>query len=278
MLLQLIFSAIFGAIMGSFANCIGFRLFNDNIKITKSRSVCFNCFHKLTIFDLIPIISYIFLKGKCKYCKTKIPNRYLIVEIFLSVLFFITTLLLKEINIITILLWIIFTCLTIQSISDIRVMMSSDIIHIITFISTTTLSFLIDYNIQHITTMIVGVFVFFVLLKYIMWLLTKKNCLGFGDIKLFIILSVVFSIEEFIVFIGLSGFFGIIYSVYKLFLINKSNLVKNLKKLVFFRKKNEKKNYKLNGFTIIQAPFPFIPQIFLSFLFVIFFKIVKMFL
>ena len=57
--------------MGSFANCIGFRLFNDNIKITKSRSVCFNCFHKLNVLDLIPIISYIFLKGKCRYCKTK---------------------------------------------------------------------------------------------------------------------------------------------------------------------------------------------------------------
>lgn len=50
-------------------------------------SHCTKCGHKLYIPDLIPVISYIALKGKCRYCKSKVSLRYLIIEITNSLLY-----------------------------------------------------------------------------------------------------------------------------------------------------------------------------------------------
>ena len=58
--------------------------------ITHERSFCPNCNHKLSFLDMIPILSYICLKGKCRYCKQKIRPRYLLLEMlsgFVFVLF-----------------------------------------------------------------------------------------------------------------------------------------------------------------------------------------------
>ena len=55
--------------------------------ITHERSYCPNCNHKLSFLDMIPILSYIFLGGKCRYCKQKIRIRYLILEVFSGIVF-----------------------------------------------------------------------------------------------------------------------------------------------------------------------------------------------
>ena len=69
-----------GAIFGSFIT-----LAIDRIPlkqdITHERSYCPKCNHKLNFLDLVPVFSYIFLGGKCRYCKNKIRPRYLILEI-----------------------------------------------------------------------------------------------------------------------------------------------------------------------------------------------------
>ena len=49
--------------------------------ITHTHSYCPNCNHKLEFWDLIPVFSYIFLGGKCRYCKKQIKPRYLIIEL-----------------------------------------------------------------------------------------------------------------------------------------------------------------------------------------------------
>ena len=55
--------------------------------ITHERSFCPNCNHKLGFLDLIPIFSYIFLGGKCRYCKQKIRPRYLLLELLSGIVF-----------------------------------------------------------------------------------------------------------------------------------------------------------------------------------------------
>ena len=55
--------------------------------ITHKRSYCPNCNHKLSFWDMIPILSYIFLGGKCRYCKTKIRIRYLLLEVMTGIVF-----------------------------------------------------------------------------------------------------------------------------------------------------------------------------------------------
>ena len=71
---------IAGLAVGSFLNvCI------DRLPLRKSLvsppSHCDNCNHKLSVLDNIPVFSYLFLGGKCRYCKAKIPFRVLLVEI-----------------------------------------------------------------------------------------------------------------------------------------------------------------------------------------------------
>ncbi len=54
--------------------------------ILLTRSHCPYCAHELSFFDLVPLFSFLFLKGKCRYCKKKIPWRYPLVEFFSGVL------------------------------------------------------------------------------------------------------------------------------------------------------------------------------------------------
>ena len=71
---------IMGTVFGSFFTLATYRIPRKQ-DITHTRSYCPNCEHKLGFLDMIPVLSYIFLRGKCRYCKQKISPRYLILEI-----------------------------------------------------------------------------------------------------------------------------------------------------------------------------------------------------
>ena len=82
-----LFIFLIGITFGSFFTLAVYRI-PLRQDITHTRSYCPNCNHKLSFLDMIPVFSYIFLGGKCRYCKKKIRPRYLILEI-LSGLFFV---------------------------------------------------------------------------------------------------------------------------------------------------------------------------------------------
>ena len=75
-----------GALFGSFFTLAVYRIPLKQ-DITHTRSYCPNCNHKLGFWDMIPIFSYIFLRGKCRYCKEKIRIRYLLLEVFSGIVF-----------------------------------------------------------------------------------------------------------------------------------------------------------------------------------------------
>ena len=75
---------IFGASIGSFVNVIVDRLYIKSF--IAGRSHCDSCGKELSFFELIPIFSYLFLKGRCKKCKTKISPKHLYTEIITGVL------------------------------------------------------------------------------------------------------------------------------------------------------------------------------------------------
>jgi len=97
----LIFTTVFltGLAVGSFLNCIIYRLALQNFSEKKlgglekggsflgGRSYCPKCRHQLTWRDLIPILSFFILKGKCRYCHQKISWQYPLVEIATGLLF-----------------------------------------------------------------------------------------------------------------------------------------------------------------------------------------------
>ena len=84
----LIFGAIFGAILGSFACCQAWRLrLRSEGRKLGNRSVCLHCGHRLSRLELIPIFSWLFLGGKCKKCKTKIGLIEIFSEIMMAIIF-----------------------------------------------------------------------------------------------------------------------------------------------------------------------------------------------
>lgn len=74
-----------GAAIGSFLNVVIFRL--DSKKDLSGRSECLNCHHVLGVWDLIPIFSYLYLSGKCRYCHQKISPQYPLVELTTALAF-----------------------------------------------------------------------------------------------------------------------------------------------------------------------------------------------
>lgn len=75
-----------GALFGSFFTLAVYRIPLGK-DITHERSFCPNCNHRLEFLDLIPILSYICLGGKCRYCKQKIRPRYFLLEIMSGIVF-----------------------------------------------------------------------------------------------------------------------------------------------------------------------------------------------
>lgn len=80
---------IFGTIIGSFLNVCIFRI-PAGESIVYPPSHCGSCKKNLKAIDLVPVLSWLFLGGKCRYCKSKISIRYPLVELLTGFLYFLT--------------------------------------------------------------------------------------------------------------------------------------------------------------------------------------------
>ncbi len=81
-------AAIFflGLCFGSFLNVCIYRLPLD-ISVVTPRSACPNCKHGIALYDNMPVLSWLILRGRCRYCKAKISLRYLVIELLTGFLF-----------------------------------------------------------------------------------------------------------------------------------------------------------------------------------------------
>ncbi len=81
-----VFIFVVGALFGSFANVVIYRLPKKE-SVVFPRSHCYSCKTMIPFYFNIPIISWLFLRGHCRYCGTKISIRYFIVEVMMATLF-----------------------------------------------------------------------------------------------------------------------------------------------------------------------------------------------
>lgn len=213
---------IIGLVFGSFYNVVGYRLPN-NMSIAFPASHCTNCNHKLKFYELIPVISYIFLRGKCMKCKERISIFYPFFELLTGVLFLLSYLSfgfnLKFIISITFI-----SVLIIVSISDIKyyiipdeVLIVGSVILIIEFIINTITNDLTVYEgiISHILNGL-GAFAILYLFKCLGDLIFKKESLGGGDIKLLFLIGMVLGFDMSIVTIFIASFIALPLSIISL--------------------------------------------------------------
>lgn len=77
---------VLGLVLGSFVNALVWRVHED-ISIARGRSMCPACRHKLAGKDLVPVLSWLALRGKCRYCGQPISTQYPLVELATAALF-----------------------------------------------------------------------------------------------------------------------------------------------------------------------------------------------
>ena len=77
-------AALFGACMGSFLNCMAWRIVYGE-SVLRGRSHCDECGHVLAARDLVPVLSYLFSKGRCRYCGAKVPAECFFTELLAGI-------------------------------------------------------------------------------------------------------------------------------------------------------------------------------------------------
>lgn len=218
-----IMAFIFGTVLGSFYNVVGYRLPKEE-SLIKPSSHCPNCNHKLGALELIPVLSYIFLGGKCKNCKNKISPFYPIFELITGILFMLSYLVFG--NSIDFWIAIIFvSVLDIVIISDYQTMIIPDSVLVVGgVLLLICLIFKNGLNVYiNITDALIS-FVIMFLLKKTGDFMFKKESMGGGDIKLMALIGLVIGYKMSVVTIFIAAFIAIIPSIYVLYK-DKSNII-----------------------------------------------------
>ncbi len=200
---------IFGLIMGSFYNVLIYRLPRE-ISIVFPRSRCPKCGHIIPWYYNIPVVSFLYLKGKCHYCGKPISVRYPIVEILTSLFFYFSfikfglTLEFAAVLLFGSIFFILFfTDLDMRILPDELTLGGSVLAIVYSFFRKD-----ITYQIALIGALIgflifIGSYLFFLKIK-------KKEGLGWGDIKLIILIGAFFGPLKMLLIIILSSILGIL--------------------------------------------------------------------
>lgn len=210
-----------GAAIGSFINVIIYRL-PRKISIVFPPSSCPACGKRIKFYDNIPILSYIILSGKCRFCKNPISPRYIIVEsiagiipLFLYFRFGLSIDFLKNALYLFIMLPVAFI--------DLDTMLIPDSIAIPGIIVGLIISFFKGEIFFSITGALVGA-ISIIIIYFAGKMVFRKEAIGLGDIRLAAFIGSFTSISGFFISLFVASIIGSIYGVY---IIVKKN--KNLK-------------------------------------------------
>lgn len=189
--LYLIIFFIFGMFFGSFFTVIGLRMPKDEPFLT-GRSHCDNCLHELSLLDMVPIFSYLFLRGKCRYCKEKINSLSTWMELFTGILFALAYYAFGFSYSLLVALGII-AMLIIVTVSDMSYLVIPDQLLIFFSIYFVVISLLDGGLKQTLLNILSGFFLFFIM--YLIMLignkLFKRESLGGGDIKMMFVFGII---------------------------------------------------------------------------------------
>lgn len=184
----LILFFIFGTVFGSFFCVVGYRRANKESIITPG-SHCQNCKHPLGPFELIPVLSYLIQRGKCKHCKAHISIFYPIVELFTGILFMISYYSFGFSYDLVIAL-LLSSYFSIVVITDLNYYMIPDEITIF-FGICIAITTILKYGLNSWEYLLNGLimFIFMYLIMKIGNFIFKQESLGGGDIKLLFVLG-----------------------------------------------------------------------------------------
>ena len=213
---------IFGLAVGSFLNAFIYRLevrdgFTPNPqgskdllhKLLTGRSQCPLCAHTLAWHDLIPLLSFILLYGKCRYCKKKISFQYPLVELGIGILFLLISVS-SFMHIVELFyLWTIASLLTVIFVYDLKHFIIPDkilypaiLLSSMWYVLAGVQGIIQPYEILHAIYSGLGAAGFFLAI----YIFTKGRAMGFGDVKLALFMGLFLSWPN--ILVALSVAFG----------------------------------------------------------------------
>lgn len=222
-----------GLAVGSFLNCVIHRLEISYLRggrgrlfpagLLKARSYCPNCKHILSWSDLIPLFSFLILKGKCRYCSQKISWQYPIVELTTGILFLLIIAMYSNNYASSVYLLLISCFLIVIFVYDLKHYIIPDkVVYpaiVIAFLYQIVFNFQLPISITNFQFLItnfyppflsaLGVATFFLLIV----LISKGRWIGIGDIKLAFLMGLFLGFPNILVALFLAFFFGAIIGI-----------------------------------------------------------------
>lgn len=249
-----VFVFLFSACIASFMNVVIYRLPNKMSLFTPA-SHCPKCNHLIKWYDNIPLLSFIILRGKCRYCKEPISPRYFIVELLGGV---VSTLIYIKFGLCANAIFgiLLFLCLIPIAFIDIEHMEISDAMIITLLIIGIVGIFLnnLDYGSHLISVdwksklIAIGAVIVFSAFVIGLELLIKVDFLGIGDLKLFLVAGLFLGWQQLLLMLVFASISGSIFGIVKMLV----EAVKN--------RDQEKPDFK----HMESKPFPFGPFIAIS--------------
>lgn len=197
----MIILAVFGGILASFIFTVAST---DSIRFLYRRSQCTDCSHKLSWFELIPVLSFVFLKGRCLKCKNKISPNYLITEILTITLFILPVFF--EISLYNLTLYYLIVSilipLAIYDYETLKIPNHMSLIFLFTGLYLT--------NLAYVEMFYDGIIIIMLHVVYFLF----NHSIGYGDIKLFTVLTLITPADFFLYTLLFTYFVGGFFIVF----------------------------------------------------------------
>lgn len=201
--------AVLGLVMGSALNCLALRLAAGKKWSGSERSECPHCHHVLTPLELIPLLSWLIQKGKCRHCGAKVSKRYPITEAVLAAAY--AALFLKyglTVSLVSPLVFV--SCLFTLSLVDLDTQIIPDRFLVIPLIARVA-ELLLTRGLAGLTALIPGLIIggSVLVLSLIMDKVLKKDTMGGGDIKLLFVIGCFLPLTQCLLMVMIACVIGI---------------------------------------------------------------------
>ncbi|MEK7592269.1 MAG: prepilin peptidase [Patescibacteria group bacterium] len=203
-----IFVFLFGLVFGSFANVLIDR--GDDISVLTDRSHCDFCKKNLSWFELIPIFSFVFQRGRCNTCKKKLSIQYPLVELVMGLAFLLVYSLFALQSDFSLVFYLLLTfAFVVLFIADLKYYILPDSMIVLSLFCIIAIYFLSPVNPLPYLISAIGAGGFF----FCLWLITKGRGMGFGDVKLACVMGLLLGYPKIIVALYIAFLTGALYGV-----------------------------------------------------------------
>jgi leader peptidase (prepilin peptidase)/N-methyltransferase len=201
---------VLGSSLGSFFILVGSRTAKKQ-SIVSPGSHCTNCETQLKIYELIPVISWLFLRGKCRTCQTKIPVSYILLEALSGVIMVTSCYLLawSTETIVAMTFYYLLLTITISDLEEHKIPNSVILpFFIIGLFERLLISETTNWYFNPFLGIIVGFGIMFLLAYF------SKGGMGGGDIKLLAVIGVFIGPLGALITLFLAAFLGLFYAIF----------------------------------------------------------------